>query len=109
VQPWEIENVVNFGRYILIGKGLDVEWLVSQFDAKTNDEWEQQYINLREARTFFEEHLKMQPADALLLARYLIEDSATEHVYTDDINEHSRAIVKSIIKNLFGDYPTHKD
>lgn len=39
------------------------------------------------------------------MARYLIEDVQTEFVYSDDFNENTREIVKSILKALFKEYP----
>jgi hypothetical protein len=49
----------------------------------------------------------MGSAQALLLARYLIEHSSSEFVYTDDLNEYSRTVVKSILKALFGNYSVY--
>lgn len=46
----------------------------------------------------------MPAQESLLLARYLIEHSNQEYVYTDDLNEHPRAIVKSILRTVYGNY-----
>lgn len=100
---------MTFGRLILTGKELDLDWVVSQFDYSGDDEWKQEYVNMLEMRTFFQSSLNLKEEEARLIARYIIEHSDNEHVYTDDLNEHKRAIVKSILKNLFGDYPIFKD
>ena len=53
VQPYEIEDLVTFGRLILTGKELDLDWMVSQFDYSGDDEWKQEYVNMFEMRNFF--------------------------------------------------------
>lgn len=43
------------------------------------------------------------------LGRYLIEDSATDYVYRDLVNEELREKVKSIIKTVLKDYEIKKN
>lgn len=60
---------------------------------------------MREARTIIHKHLAMNEHQALLVARYMIEHSHAEYVFTDDLNEHHRSVVKSIVRSLYGNYP----
>jgi ribosomal protein S20 len=50
----------------------------------------------------------LNESDALALSRYLIEDSPTDHVYCDPNNENLRSVVKSIVKNVIGDYEVNR-
>ena len=47
---------------------------------------------------------ELRQEDAKTLARYLVEDSQNDYVYCDPANENLRTVVKSIIKNVIGDY-----
>ena len=40
--------------------------------------------------------------NAILISRYMVEDSPNDYVYCDFDNEQRRSIVKSIIKALTG-------
>lgn len=42
--------------------------------------------------------------EAILVSRYIVEDSSNEYVYWDELNEISINIAKSIIKAFIGDY-----
>ena len=43
----------------MIAKDHDLEWLVSHFDYNGEDEWQKEYINMKETRTVFEEHMNL--------------------------------------------------
>ena len=105
----EVEEVVEYLRFRLIAKKSTLLDLLALFDSDSEDEWSQQYISMMEVRQTFSEKTGLDPERSLLLARYLIEDVEKEHVYTDDLNENLRSIVKSIIRNLFGDYEVNAD
>lgn len=46
----------------------------------------------------------LNETDALILSRYLVEDSPNDYVYSDPNNENLRSVVKSILKNVIGEY-----
>ena len=50
VQPYELEDIITYGRLILIAKDHDLEWLITQFDFNGEDEWSKDYINMKETR-----------------------------------------------------------
>lgn len=45
---------------------------------------------------------------AHLLSRYMVEDVMNDYIYCDEENENKREIVKSILKNIVGDYSVEK-
>ncbi len=50
VQPYEMEQIVEWTRFLLIGKGLGIEWLLDQFSPNEEDNWSAEYINMGEVR-----------------------------------------------------------
>ena len=57
--------------------------------------------------------LKNQPfylsqEQAHLLSRYMVEDVMNDYIYSDEQNENKRDILKSILKNIVGDYSVEK-
>ncbi len=46
----------------------------------------------------------LKEEEAVMVSRYIVEDSNNEYVYWDENNEISRNIAKSILKAFIGDY-----
>ena len=49
-------------------------------------------------------YFSLNEEDSKTLARYLVEDSQNDYVYCDPQNQNLRTVVKSIIRNVIGDY-----
>ena len=45
---------------------------------------------------------------AHLVSRYMVEDVMNDYIYCDEENENKRDIVKSILKNIVGEYSADK-
>jgi hypothetical protein len=45
-----MEQIVEWTRFLLIGKGLGIEWLLDQFSPNEEDNWSAEYINMGEVR-----------------------------------------------------------
>ena len=64
---------------------------------------EDEYINMKTIKDILIKHpFSLSEAEATLVSRYIVEDSANEYVYCDELNEISINIAKSIMKAFIG-------
>lgn len=112
VKPSQIDSLKKelVLRFMFYGLPIDeVKELLSLSEEgslpKRERKWRGQYASLREIR----EKLQAYPFDlkqeqALLLARYIVEDCTKDNVYYHEDNEVERSIAKSILRAFVGEY-----
>ena len=117
----EITDICETLKYRFMGMNVKIEEIRELFDYRhdeddilmTEDEqnWRKTYINLEEAIKIVckNRYFELSEEDGKTLARFLIEDSENDYVYCDPQNENLRTVVKSIIKNVIGDYDVFED
>jgi hypothetical protein len=112
VKPSQIDTLKKelVYRFMFYGLAVDeVKELLSLAEEgslpRRERKWRGQYATLREIK----EKLQAYPFDlrqeqALLLARYIVEDCTKDNVYYHEDNEVERSIAKSILRAFVGEY-----
>ena len=66
---------------------------------------EDEYINMKTIKDILSKHpFSLKETEAVVVSRYVVEDSSNEFVYWDEENEISVSIAKSIMKAFIGAY-----
>ncbi|CAM6005417.1 unnamed protein product [Sphagnum balticum] len=113
-QARNVVEICELLKYRFIFGGVPIEEIRGHFDYKgefddDSDEeeaqWRREYISMAEVKNILRSPtFGLNETDSFILARYLVEDSPNDYVYSDPCNEHLRSVVKSIIRNSVGEF-----